>query len=88
MNPILHKILVHASVIIENALLSIVQFLLEEATETRSMHFCLYRETFARKLSRESTTSKYTLDYTLYIRTIHLANMKKHFYQDHFALKL
>lgn len=52
MTPTMHKILIHGSVIIKNALLPIGQ-LSEEAAEARNKHFRLYRENYARKFSRE-----------------------------------
>lgn len=53
MTPTMHKILIHGSVIIKNALLPIGQ-LTEEAAEARNKHFRSYRQDFARKFSRES----------------------------------
>lgn len=53
MTPTLHKVLIHGSEIIKNALLPIGQ-LSEEAAEARNKHFRAYRQDFARKFSRES----------------------------------
>lgn len=47
-----HKILIHGSTIIKNALLLIGQ-LSEEASEARNKHFRQYRLQFSRKISRE-----------------------------------
>lgn len=51
--PTLHKILVHGSETIKNALLPIGQ-LSEEAAEARNKHFRMYCRDYARKFSRES----------------------------------
>lgn len=51
MTPTLHKILIHGSEVVENALLPIGQ-LSEEAAEARNKHFRQYRQNFARKFSR------------------------------------
>ena len=53
MTPTLHKILIHSSTVIKHALLPIGQ-LSEEASEARNKHFCLYRQNYARKFSREA----------------------------------
>lgn len=53
MTPTLHKVLVHGSDIIKNALLPIGQ-LSEEAAEARNKHFRSYRQDYSRKFSRES----------------------------------
>ena len=51
MTPAIHTILIHPYMIIENALLSIIQ-LPEEAAEARNKHFRLYRQNFAREFIR------------------------------------
>lgn len=53
MSPTVHKILVHGPTVIEHALLPIGS-LSEEAAEARNKHFRLYRQSFARKFSREA----------------------------------
>lgn len=53
MTPTMYKILMHSSIVVENALLPIGQ-LSEEVAETRNKHFHLYRQSYARKFSRES----------------------------------
>uniref|UniRef100_A0A1E1WB45 Uncharacterized protein n=1 Tax=Pectinophora gossypiella TaxID=13191 RepID=A0A1E1WB45_PECGO len=52
MTPTMHKILVHGATVMEIALLPI-GMLSEEAAEARNKHFRLYRNSFARKFSRE-----------------------------------
>lgn len=53
MTPTMHKIFMHAPLVIEHALLPI-GLLSEEAAEARNKHFRLYRQNFARKFSRVS----------------------------------
>lgn len=52
MTPTMHKILIHGSAVINNALLPIGQ-LSEEAAEARNKHFRQYRLKFSRKFPRE-----------------------------------
>lgn len=54
MPPTVHKILIHGAIIIENALLPIGQ-LSEEAQEASHKFFKKYRESHARKCSRQKT---------------------------------
>ena len=53
MSPTMHKLLIHAPLIIENAILPIGR-LSEEAAEARNKHFRRYREDRARKCSRKA----------------------------------
>ncbi|KAK9712510.1 hypothetical protein QE152_g24846 [Popillia japonica] len=53
MTPTLHKILIHGSIVVEKALLTI-GLLSEEAAEARNKHFRSYRMNYARNFSRES----------------------------------
>jgi hypothetical protein len=53
MTPLMHKMLIHGAILIENALLPIGR-LSEEAAEARNKYFRLYRQNFARKFSRVS----------------------------------
>ncbi|KAF2886522.1 hypothetical protein ILUMI_19651 [Ignelater luminosus] len=59
MTPILHKILMRGSLVIEKELLPIGQ-LTEEAAEARKKHFRWYRQNYARKFSRESHVPRKT----------------------------
>lgn len=51
MTPTMHKILIHGTTVMSEALLPI-GLLSEEASEARNKHFRLYRQNFARKFSR------------------------------------
>lgn len=53
MTPTMHKVLVHGSKVIKEAVLPIGQ-LSEEVAEARNKHFRMYRERFSRKFNRNA----------------------------------
>ncbi|GBO98756.1 hypothetical protein EVAR_245_1 [Eumeta japonica] len=69
MTPTLHKVLVHGSDIIKNALLPIGQ-LSEKAAEARNKHFRSYRQDYSRKFSRESCNRAKLIKYP-YVQRLH-----------------
>lgn len=80
MSPTVHKILIHSTSVIANALLPIWQ-LSEEAAEARNKHFREYRQSFSRKFSRtacnEDVLNRLLLTSDPYLSNIRPRNSKK-----------